>query len=64
LTNALLAVVTDVQVVDRVPEVKLEPAPNQKFKPKLLPLSLSNAPVVSPSNVIVFFSQVFVVFTV
>jgi hypothetical protein len=34
------------------------PAPNQKNNCKLATLSLSKVPVVSPANVIVFFSQV------
>jgi hypothetical protein len=50
--------------VFNVPDVKALPAPNQKNNCKLAPLSLLSVPVVSPSNVIVFFSQVLVTFTV
>jgi hypothetical protein len=52
------------QVVPNVPEVKSVPAPNQKFNLKLSPLSLFNAPVVSPGKVAVLNSQVSVNLTV
>jgi hypothetical protein len=38
--TALFAFVVDDQVVAKVPDVKLVPAPNQKFNLKLSPLSL------------------------
>ena len=62
--TALFAGVVDVQVVDKVPLEKSEPAANQNWADKLLPLSLSNVPVVSASKVIVFFSQVDALFIV
>ena len=56
--TALFAAVFVPQEVCKVPDVKLVPAANQKSISKDAALSLSNAPVVSPAKVIVFFSQV------
>jgi hypothetical protein len=52
------------QDVCKVPDVKVEPAANQKFNSKLDPLLFVNAPVVSPAKVTVLNSHVLVVFTV
>jgi hypothetical protein len=52
------------QVVPKVPDVQVAPAPNQKFNLKLSPLSLFNVPVVSPGKVAVLNSQVSVTSTV
>ena len=55
----LFAVVADAQLVFKVPDVKLLPAAKPNNKIKLLALSLSKDPVVSPAKVNYFFSQVF-----
>ncbi len=56
--TALFAFVCEPQEVCKVPDVKSVPPKSHHINSKLLSLSLFNVPVVSPSHVIVFFSQV------
>ena len=56
--DALSALLADSQEVGTLPVLYVEPLSNHHSKYKDVLLSLSKAPVVSPANVIVFFSQV------